>query len=169
MLGEWDTEVVSESVYIETTIFSFYHDRRTAPAVVAMREWTRDWWNNHSHGYELITSTAVLAELETGELPHRDDALTMAQGIPAIPAEAEIAEIVEAYIKYKVMPRDPLGDALHLALASFHKSDYLLTWNCKHLANANKFSHIRRVNTLLGLPVPALVTPLELMGGEQTP
>jgi hypothetical protein len=64
----------------------------------------------------------------------------------------------------KVMPANPAGDALHLALASFHKCDFLVTWNCQHLANANKFGHIRRVNTMLGLFVPALVTPLELLG-----
>jgi hypothetical protein len=61
-----------------------------------------------------------------------------------------------------------VGDALHLthlALASYHKCDFLLTWNCRHLANANKFGYIRRVNTLLGLYVPLLVTPLELLGG----
>lgn len=57
------------------------------------------------------------------------------------------------------------SDALHLALASYHRCDFLVTWNCKHLANANKFGHIRRVNTLLGLFNPALVTPLELLGG----
>lgn len=157
---------MSETVYIETTIFSFYHDARTSPAVVAMRQWTREWWEAHSNRYELATSTAVLAELEAGEMPHRPKALAMAKRLPAIPVEDEISEIVEAYIRHRVMPAQPLGDALHLALASFHKLDYLLTWNCKHLANANKFAHIRRVNTLLGLPMPALVTPLELIGGE---
>ena len=76
------------------------------------------------------------------------------------------AEIVRAYIEHKVMPSDPAGDALNLALASYHKCDFLVTWNCRHLANANKFGHIRRINTLLGLFVPALVTPLELLGGS---
>ena len=89
----------------------------------------------------------------------------MALSLPVVPVEEAISEIVQVYIQHYVMPRDPAGDALHLALASFHKFDYLLTWNCEHLANANKFGHIRRVNTLLGLHVPALVTPLELMGG----
>jgi len=160
---------MSKSVYLETTIFSFYHDDRTAPAVVAMRQWTREWWDSCRRRYELMTSAAVLAELETGELPHRDRALALAKGLPAIPVEPDIAEIVEVYIQRKVMPADPVGDALHLALASVHKADYLLTWNCKHLANANKFDHIRRVNTLLGLHIPALVTPLELMGEEERP
>src|SRR5207244_12975766 len=62
---------------------------------------------------------------------------------------------------YTTLFRSPAGDALHLALASYHKCDFLVTWNCRHLANANKFGHIRRVNALLGLFVPALVTPLE--------
>jgi hypothetical protein len=74
-----------------------------------------------------------------------------------------IIEIVETYIRQMVMPHDPTGDALHLALASYHKYDFLLTWNVQHLANANKFAHIRRVNALLGLFTTPLVTPLELL------
>jgi hypothetical protein len=79
-----------ESVYIETSIFSFYHDRRTSPAVIAMRDWTRRWWDDHRHRYGVLTSTAVLAELDTGSLPHRRDALAMALTLPAIPVEDTI-------------------------------------------------------------------------------
>lgn len=75
---------------------------------------------------------------------------------------------MEAYIARKLMPNDPTGDALHLALASFHRCDFLATWNCQHLANANKFDHIRGVNGILGLMVPALVTPLELLAENPT-
>ncbi len=95
---------MSESVYIETSIFSFYHDQRAAPAVIAMRDWTRQWWDTQRPSYEVITSTAVLAELETGNLAHRDDALSMALRLPAMPIEDEIREIVEVYIKHQVMP-----------------------------------------------------------------
>ncbi|MDE2697373.1 MAG: type II toxin-antitoxin system VapC family toxin [Gemmatimonadota bacterium] len=157
---------MEQTVYIETSIFSFYYERRTDPAAIAMRDWTRQWWDRHSHYYLISTSTAVLAELDIGKLPHRDEALNLALTLPAIPPGDEIGEIVEVYIQHHLMPRNPLGDALHLALASFHKFDYLLTWNCEHLANANKFGHIRRINALLGLHVPILTTPLELMGGE---
>lgn len=73
------------------------------------------------------------------------------------------------YHQHHVMPADPAGDALHLALASFHRCDFLLTWNCRHLANANKFPHIRRVNGIMGLFVPSLVTPLELIGDRESP
>lgn len=75
-------------------------------------------------------------------------------------------EIVAAYDKHKIMPKDPFGDALHLALASYHRCDFLVTWNCQHLANARKFGHIRRVNGMLGLYVPELVTPMELLGED---
>lgn len=131
-----------------------------------MRDWTRQWWDVHHHKYHVVTSTAVLAELDSGQLPHRGEALAMAMSLAAIPIQDEVRDIVEVYIKHQVMPGNPVGDALHLALASFYKLDYLLTWNCRHLANANKFTHIRRVNALLGLHVPALVTPLELMGDD---
>ena len=83
--------------------------------------------------------------------------------LPLLAVEPAILEIVQTYIGRRVMPQNPVGDALHLALASHHRCDFLATWNCKHLANANKFAHIRRVNTLLGLFVPTLVTPLELL------
>ena len=53
---------MSKVVYVETTIFSFYHDERTTPAIVAMRQWTREWWDGYSHRYDLVTGTAVLGE-----------------------------------------------------------------------------------------------------------
>jgi hypothetical protein len=151
-------------VYVETTIPSFYHEMRTAPETVARREWTRQWWDGAASRYELVTSPAVLDELAGGPPERSAERLTLVAGLPLLPVEPAIAEIVRAYIEHKVMPADPGGDALHLALASFYKCDFLVTWNCRHLANANKFGHIRRVNALLGLFVPALVTPMELLG-----
>jgi hypothetical protein len=153
-----------EIVYLETSFFSFYHDERTAPAIVAMRDWTRQFWDERRAEYNLVTSEAVLDELRKGGAYHKEAALKMALTIPLLPVGAEIAGIVQAYVKHKVMPQDPAGDALHLALASFHACDYLVTWNCRHLANANKFGHIRDINRQLGLKSPDLVTPQELLG-----
>jgi predicted nucleic acid-binding protein len=156
MLNPW--------AYVETTIPSFYHEARTAPNVVARREWTRRWWADAGNRYELVTSPAVLDELSSGPADRRRDWLTLVDNLPLLPIDEAIPEIVKAYIQNHVMPADPAGDALHLALASYHKCDFLVTWNCRHLANANKFGHIRRVNMLLGLFVPTLVMPLELLG-----
>jgi predicted nucleic acid-binding protein len=102
-------------------------------------------------------------ELERGDFSNREDCLRLIASLPLLAVEPAVLEIVQTYIARRVMPRNPVGDALHLALASHHRCDFLATWNCKHLANANKFAHIRRVNTLLGVFVPSLVTPLELL------
>lgn len=156
-------ESMRQRVYIETTIPSFYHEVRTEPEMIARRNWTRTWWDDRRHAYLLVTNEAVIDELQAGTFPNKDYALALLANIPLVPVEPEIIEIVETYIQRMVMPRDPTGHALHLALASYHKCDFLLTWNVQHLANANKFAHIRRVNALLGLFTPALVTPLELL------
>jgi hypothetical protein len=151
-------------VYIETTIPSFYHDLRTPADIIARRDWTRLWWSKAQNLYRLVTSVAVLEELEGGIPEHAEARLALVRELPLLPIDSAVGEIVDAYIRHKLMPANPRGDALHLALASYHKCDFLLTWNCLHLANANKFGHIRRVNTLLGLFAPTLSTPLELLG-----
>lgn len=153
-----------EIVYLETTFFSFFHDKRPAPAIVAMRDWTRQFWDERRNDYVLVTSAAVLDELGKGGAHHKIPALELALTIPLVAGDNKVVEIVDAYVKHKIMPADPAGDALHLALASFHECDYLLTWNCRHLANASKFGHIRRINAMLGLKTPELVTPPELLG-----
>ena len=151
-------------VYIETSIPSFYFDERTEPEVVVRRNWGREWWEERRH-YELVTGLPVLEELQRANEPKRSQALGLVSDMPVLAFDGTVADIVEVYIARLVMPQDPGGDALHLALASYHRCDYLLTWNCQHLANANKFPHIRRVNTLLGLFVPMIVTPVQLLHG----
>ncbi len=151
-------------IYIETTIASFYYEVRTEPEMVARRNWTRRWFDAAKEGSdELVTSLAVEVELEAGDFPGKEDAQALIADLPLIDLNDSVAEAVDAYISHMVMPNDPTGDALHLAAASFHRCDFLVTWNCRHLANANKFGHIRRVNGILGLGNPALVTPLELL------
>lgn len=156
-------------VYVETSIPSFYHDPRTSPDIVARREWTRQWWVKAAVQYELVTSAPVVEELARGVPDLSAQRLTLIRDLPVLSVEPAILEVVDTYIRNKLMPADPTGDALHLALASWYSCDFLVTWNCQHLANANKFGHIRQVNTLLGLFVPTLVTPLELLGGNDEP
>jgi len=151
-------------VYVETTVPSFYHTTRSGAEALARRAWTRRWWAAGRERYKLVASEAVLLELQNGLYPSREAALALAQELPLLEITPAVAEIVEAYVQHRLMPADPSFDALHLALASYHKCEFLVTWNCQHLANANKYGHIRRVNNLLGLYVPVLATPLELLG-----
>jgi len=80
--------------------------------------------------------------------------LELLEGIDQLEINRAIQEIVDVYIENFLMPKNHLGDALHLAIASFHKTDFLLTWNCTHLANANKRAHIRRINERLKIFTP---------------
>lgn len=76
--------------------------------------------------------------------------------------DPQVLDVAQIYLDNFLMPKALKGDALHLVYASFYKIDFLLTWNCNHLANANKRKHIRVINARLNLPTPEIVTPLEL-------
>jgi predicted nucleic acid-binding protein len=115
---------------------------------------------------ELVTSTAVLRELGRGrsdQVPKRIDFL---RHLRQLEANDEVFATVAVYVQHRLMPRDPEGDALHLALASHHDCDVLATWNYHHLANRNKLDRIRRLNGELGLAVPRIVSPRHLLEGD---
>lgn len=151
-------------IYIETTIPSFYFEVRSDAINVARRQWTREWFDTASRTDDIVTSAAVLQELQRGSFPGKVDAIAMITKLDALSITDDVLEIADEYVRRNLMPKDPTGDALHLAVASFHDCDFLVTWNCSHLANANKFGHIHRVNDSLGFPTPILTTPMELLG-----
>ena len=152
------------TVYVETTIPSYYCDERTTLAREIAR--TREWWDNERGDYECFISPVVLDELAGGTFPTQSACQALLEEIPLLVVEPEVLEIAEAYRARRLMPRDPAADAIHLALASYYRMDYLLTWNCRHLANANKFRRIEAVNAELGLAFPLLVTPDQLRPWE---
>jgi predicted nucleic acid-binding protein len=156
---------MNQTVYIETTIPSSYCDERPEPEMVARRRWTRLWWDKRRGKYSLFSSVAVKDELRKSSHTSKNAKLALIEGLPLLELTSDVLEIAGVYIERYVMPSDPAGDALHLALATHYKIDVLLTWNCEHLANENKMTHIRRTNALMGLWTPAIVTPLNLLGG----
>ncbi len=127
-----------------------------------MRQWTQEWWKSKKDNYQCFTSDAVINELEMGDYPKKNEKLSLLANVELLEINPSIEEIVEVYLAHYLMPKNDLGDALHLAIASYYKIDFLLTWNCRHLANANKRAHIRRINERLSLFTPALVTPNQL-------
>ena len=154
---------MSKLIYVETSIPSFYTETREDEDIRIRRKWTREWWHLPAVR-DLATSFVVQDELSRIPDPERREAsLQLIRPLEQFIYTPEVEEIVEVYLAHKLMPREGLGDAAHLALASFYNCDILVTWNCKHLANANKTDHIRRVNGLVGLQTPLLVTPLELL------
>lgn len=148
---------VKPTVYIETTIPSYYCDDRQVLARQTAR--TKEWWNDERNEYECFISPVVLDELSAGAYPSQNACLRLVSELPVLQVEPAIVDIADAYQAQGVMPRTPVRDALHLAFASFYRMDYLLTWNCRHLANANKFRRIEALNVQMSLGVPTLVTP----------
>jgi len=155
-------------VYIETTIPSAYYENRRDTDSLFRRIHTRGWWDEYAPHYELVTSEAVVQELRhpAYAAAKRSACLKMVGRLSLVAVTAFAERTAAIYVREFVMPSPPSLDALHLALASVHRCDILLTWNCDHLANANKLGHIKQVNGHLKLATPLLITPLQLMGTD---
>lgn len=149
------------TVFIETTIPSYYFETRRDRRSVDWRAQTRLWWDRYSAAYELVTSDLVISEFLDAPPGKAIQATRFFARVVVLPEHPRFDEVIAAYISNKTMPADARGDAAHLAAASLHGVDFLLTWNCRHLANANKFRHVRTVNDRLGLKTPMIITPFE--------
>ena len=153
---------MTRSVYLDSTIPSYLFDERAS--LQTYIEVTQRWWEEERQHFDLWVSEETIAEVSRGEYPNKTRIIECVSHITVLALHPSIIDIAQVYLNHYLMPRTLTGDALHLAYASYYKIDFLLTWNCQHLANANKFGHIRRINTLLGFFMPTIVTPLELLG-----
>ena len=151
---------------METSVVSAHDDARDDPVSQAQRLMTRQWWRQQRQYFDLYYSQAVPAELTRVEFPGQKSALELLEEMMLLPITPEVEGVAEAYRRHLVMPAGEMGDAVHLAVACVHEVDYLLTWNCRHLANTSKIRHIQVVNMRLGLPTPAILTPEMLVGEE---
>ena len=102
---------MKKTIYIETTIPSFYYETRQEPEMIARRNWTRKWWEQYNKEYEMVTSEAVLDELENGEYPFKKETLKLLDNLSILAIEEEIIEIAQVYIRHHLMPDDIAGDA----------------------------------------------------------
>jgi len=128
--------VIKKSLYLDTTIPSYYFDQRKTLDIRYRRKVTRDWWINEKASFDLYISELVLIELQRGNYPQKEKVIRLVKGVSILPIVSEIEDIVGDYLRNYLMPKTDMGDAFHLAYASFYKIDYLLTWNCNHLANS---------------------------------
>lgn len=147
-------------VYLDTTIPSYYFDNRES--VQFQSRITKKWFKEESNNFQIYTSEITINELNSGNYPNKEKILEFSSRYEILPNDEEVRKIAGIYIQNYLMPKDFEGDAMHLAFASYFKIDFLLTWNCNHLANANKKQHIYSLNTKLNLNVPEIITPLEL-------
>lgn len=151
---------MKKTVYLDSTIPSYLFDKRES--IKTYIELTKKWWEEERANYRIVVSGETVAETSRGDNPYRIEITQFVSQLELLPYDEQLEQIVRVYMENHLMPQSSTGDGLHLAYASLYKIDFLLTWNCNHLANANKKQHIRVINTRLGLFIPEIITPLEL-------
>lgn len=143
------------SLYLETSVVGAYLDNGDP----FRRDLTIRWWEHELSEYKAYSSILVQRELERIAEPHRSGYLNLLKPLEQLEIAEEVAILAEGYIERGIFHRKFIGDAIHVALASFHKIDYLVTWNFGHIANVRKQARLRLFNTAAGFFSPVIVTP----------
>jgi predicted nucleic acid-binding protein len=153
-------------VYVETTIPSYLVGwlSRNDLQVASNQELTRRWWLSRRDNFELFVSAAVIDEASDGDPALATERLRFLSGLPLLTITPEAHDLKAMLLREQSLPRNAEADALHIATAAVHGIEYLLTWNCKHIANAVTLPSIYAVCRDAGYEPPFVCTPQELMG-----
>ncbi len=156
-----------DSVYIETSIVSFAsawpsRDLETA----ALQQQARDWWTTERPKFEVVTSQLTLDEASAGDASAAADRLKLLDGLPLVEINADTEALASRLLAAHTMPAKAAADALHVAAAALGGVKYLLTLNCKHIANAHELPRIYQVLNHEGLGQLLICTPAEFLGGD---
>jgi len=156
-----------KSVYIETSILSYLTARPSRDVrAAAWQELTVQWWDTVRSRYDLYTSEVVVAEAREGDPAAAERRINALRGIPELIVDAEVEALAAKLIADGGFPAAAEFDALHVALAAVHSVDFLLTWNCRHINNADTKPTIRSICALAGYVCPEICTPQELLPEE---
>ena len=154
-------------VYLETTIPSYLTAWPSRDLVrAAHQQITRDWWDRRRAEFELYISQVVLRECQAGNATAAAERLKLLQDLPLLEQTEEATRLAQALVDRVPLPERAAVDALHVAIAAVHGVDYLLTWNCTHIANATLRDPIESVCRENGYEPPAICTPDELLAEE---
>ena len=153
-----------QAVYLETSIFGYLASRTSADLITAGNQrLTMQWWDNHRNQFDLFVSQAVIAECRAGDSIAADERLAFLEDLPILDIDDETRQLAKTILADVPLPTNADVDALHIAVAAMSGMDYLLTWNCKHIANPS----LRRIidDVLLAADVvpPIICTPQELI------
>jgi predicted nucleic acid-binding protein len=154
---------MKQSLYLETSVIGAYLDNGEP----FRRDLTIRWWEHELLEYRAVVSPLVTRELERVPAPHGLSCLNLIASLEQVELTEEASILAEGYISRGIFHRKYIADALHVAIASYHKIDYLVTWNFGHLANVRRQARIRLFNTAAGFFVPMIVTP-EFLVSEAT-
>ena len=155
------------TVYLETTIISYLAAEPSTNIIVAGNQAvTRAWWARRNR-YELVVSALVVQEAEKGDPKVARQRLALIQGIPAIDISTTAEQLARTLIGDGPLPQKAVEDALHVATAAANGVDYLLTWNCRHLANATTRPRVEAILRAAGYEPPIICTPQELIDEDE--
>ena len=155
---------MAERVYIETTVVSYLTARPHRDVVIAgHQQITHEWWDTQRESYELCVSQLVLGEAAAGDAQAAQERLAVLQPMMVLETTAAALELAKELIRAGALPTKATDDALHIAVSATHAVPYLLTWNCRHLANAAMRPMIESVCAANGFKAPIICTPEELL------
>jgi len=152
------------TLYVETSIVSYLRQRPSTQVVTAARQvLTHQWWHHERANYELVASQYVIDEASDGDPDLAGEGLASLDGIPLLTADPDVEDIAKEIMARAILPPKALFDALHIAITAHHRIEYLLTWNCRHIANAKILPRIHSVLNDLSIPIPIICTPVEMV------
>jgi predicted nucleic acid-binding protein len=156
--------IMKESIYLETTIISYYTARPSRDIIMlARQEITREWWPKAIEQFDIFISEGVIDEISLGDIEAAEKRLNSVKKFARLELNEQVKEIAKIYMKNLEIPAKSFGDAIHLAFASVHNIDYLVTWNCTHIANPVMIKKLIKINNSIGINTPFICTPDLLM------
>ncbi|MDD5674000.1 MAG: type II toxin-antitoxin system VapC family toxin [Chitinivibrionales bacterium] len=158
-----------KKVYLETSIISFLTGKPSSNLLsAAWQNITNEWWENRRAVFDLYSSELVIEEAGQGDLSASKKRLAILKGIPLLEVNDAVSHLSMKLITPGALPKKAINDALHISIATIHKMDYLLTWNCRHIDNAEIKPKMRGLLMKYGYVCPEICTPQELLGGGRS-
>ncbi|CAD7855265.1 MAG: hypothetical protein [Olavius algarvensis Gamma 1 endosymbiont] len=155
---------MNSTVYLETSIIGYLVSRPSRDLITAAnQQLTCDWWDDHREQYNLYVSETVIAECNTGDPQAARERMDAIGDIPILDVTEDAENLADELVKRIPLPENAEVDALHIAIATVNGINYLLTWNCAHIANAVLQPQIEVVCRSAGFEPPTICTPQQLM------
>lgn len=155
---------MKRKIYVETSVISYLTARPSKTIIgAAHQQLTLAWWEKRGQ-YELMVSEVVVRECGAGDSESAARRLEVVRDLPLLLITEQAIKIAEDLIKQKIVPLKAIEDALHIAIATAHGVDYLVTWNCRHIANPEIQRGIASYLEQIGTVLPFICTPEELLG-----
>lgn len=159
--------MMKATVYLETSVIGCLAMRPSSvPRIVADQQITRQWWDNHRQQYDLVISSFVIDECSAGDPAAAQERSVYLEGIRLLDVTADVDLLAESLLANVPLPAKARIDAFHISVAAVNGVQYLLTWNCRHIANPSLRSQIERVCRARNCEPPIICTPDEFLEGN---